>query len=347
MSDTPMAKKVHNIKDKSGRIVGYTREGVNGALLIYLKEFNGMEDYFHGETSNFQYYCVNLGWDYHLEKIGCSMFTPASKSEDVTIDDDDDDDIYEYGFFGRSLNLRVMCGNHHDVSTMSKVRKDQKRDEFALRYGPKAPVEQLLGRIRREREDSVTVIPKLFPHQEAAIKHALENKCGIQMEIMSKAPLSHEGFSIVTSMFKECQDPLLFELQTKAKESGLNIVVADLPEGLCTPNINFTLMMQSYSNAIGYHFEIPYVVSCAANQVLMVMDRNYHPKTGTVTLRETYSAAKTREWLLQPAPIDLYLRGADYRLPYMNWQEQICKMPVEKYCHLTSIAIDTLMESSL
>lgn len=61
-----MAKRLHTIKDNNtGCIVGYTVEGTFDNLLIFLDGF-GYENFLHGETGNFKFYCVQFGWNYSL-----------------------------------------------------------------------------------------------------------------------------------------------------------------------------------------------------------------------------------------------------------------------------------------
>ena len=76
-----MAKRLNSIRDKdSGKIVGYTMEGLFDNILIYLDGF-GYEDYFHGETGNFSYYCTLYGWNYELVELRDNVPEPtANKS---------------------------------------------------------------------------------------------------------------------------------------------------------------------------------------------------------------------------------------------------------------------------
>ena len=84
-------KKLHYIKDKAtGKQVGYTLEGTNGNLLIYLNEFRDTTNYFHGECLNFAYYCTLHGWNYTLERVTGSMFGAGV----------DNDEWDFFGYFG-------------------------------------------------------------------------------------------------------------------------------------------------------------------------------------------------------------------------------------------------------
>lgn len=66
---TQTAKILHTILDGANKEIGHTVEGVLGRLLIFLY-LNGDKSnpQLHGETHNFNYYCVVHGWtDYSLK----------------------------------------------------------------------------------------------------------------------------------------------------------------------------------------------------------------------------------------------------------------------------------------
>ena len=60
--------KKHDIVDARGISVGYTVAGTFGNLIVYLHG-NGYDNYMHGETGNFQFYCTQFGWNYSLREI--------------------------------------------------------------------------------------------------------------------------------------------------------------------------------------------------------------------------------------------------------------------------------------
>lgn len=75
-------KKLHNIIDKdNNQEVGYTVEGVLGRLLVYLyKNGDKNKEELHGETHNFNYYCIMHGWNFKLEDYVEPVVSTPTKS---------------------------------------------------------------------------------------------------------------------------------------------------------------------------------------------------------------------------------------------------------------------------
>lgn len=61
-------KKVHEILDSKNNVVGYTVYGAFDSLIVYLNG-NGYNDFMHGETRDFKFYCIQYGWDFKLRKL--------------------------------------------------------------------------------------------------------------------------------------------------------------------------------------------------------------------------------------------------------------------------------------